>query len=192
VKMSSNPPPYVETLEINPNPPHWTCHFSTGASRSSRPIRGWGRGRGTQRGRAVNFTSCGAVHCHRPCCEACQAPPAWVELNIATSQPIAGPGTARQSRTFATSARAQAGTSRSGSRRTSATRRSVSTTRAISPEYRPHPPAFPSTPAVGSPDNSRAASPVLQPEIQLLRTIDSGLKLLINFNFIGSLQSTGG
>jgi hypothetical protein len=180
--MPSNPPPpYAEALDSYPNPPHWTRHFSTGASRASRPIRGRGRGRGDQRGRAVHFTSCG--ECHRPCCEACQPPPARVELNIATSQPIAGPGPARQSRTFAAGIRAQVGTSGSGSRRTSVSRRSVSTARADSPEYRPHPPALPSTPAAGSPDNSRPGSPVLQPEIQLLRTIDCRLRFQVADQF---------
>ena len=131
----------------------------------------------------MNFTSCGAGHCHRPCCEACQPPPARVELNIATTQPMAGPGPAMQWRTFAAGTSAQLGTSRVGSRRNSISRRSVSTTRAASPENRHHPLALPSTPAAGSPDNSRPSSLVLQLEIQFHQTIDCRLRFQVADQF---------
>jgi hypothetical protein len=59
-----------------------------------------GRGRGVPtRGKTVNFANCGA-NCHRAHCEACQPPPARVEVNIATSRPVEDLEPLRQARTL--------------------------------------------------------------------------------------------
>jgi hypothetical protein len=188
--MPNNPPPYTEVFDSKLTN-HWTSRFSTGAGRATRPIIVRGRGRGAAtRGRTVNFTDCGAKHCHRAHCEACQPPPVQVEVNIATSHPVADSEPLRQSRTlnplatsFAAGSRAQLGARRSESRRISISRRSVSTTRADSPENRRQPSALPSTPAAGNPDNSRPSLPLLQPEIQFLQTIDCRLRFQVADQF---------
>jgi hypothetical protein len=192
----NNPPPYTEVLDCNPtnrsNQPsnHWTSAFSTARQNSiaaRRSTRGRGRGRGSRgvptRGRVVSFPNCGANHSHRFHCDGCRPPTARLEVNIATSG-AATSGIAEDLEPVGPRRSLNPLASLGGSRDRQDSiprRRSVSTTRADSPDRCP--PARTSSPTAGSPDNSRPSSPVLQPEIQFLRTIDCKLRFQVADQF---------
>jgi hypothetical protein len=202
---ANNPPAYTEVLDCLPtnhsNQPsnHWTSAFSTArqnsiAARRSTGGRGRARGRGGRgrgvptRGRVVSFT-CGANHSHRFHCDDCRPPTARLEVNIATS----GATTSARAEDLEPVGRslnplATPFASRGGSSNRQdpipSRRRSVSTVRGASPEDTwPGPPARTSSPSGGSPDNSRPSSPVIEPEIQLLRTIDCKLRFQVGDQF---------
>ena len=203
---ASNPPPYTEVLDClatdhQHQPRDWTSAFSPArqasiAARRSTGGRGRPRGRGARgrgtatRGRAVSF-SCGANHSHRFFCDNCRPPWPQLGVNIGTTSaratsaraedlvplgrvslnPLASPFASR----VASSDRQDSISDR---------RRSVSSFRGASPEDTwPGPPARRSSPSGGSPDNSRPSSPVIEPEIHLLRTIDCKLRFQVGEQF---------
>ena len=193
----NNPPPYTEVLDCNPtnrsNQPsnHWTSAFSTARQNSiaaRRSTRGRGRGRGSRgvpmRGRVVSFPNCGANHSHRFHCDGCRPPTARLEVNIATSGRAEDLEPVGRSLNPLATPFASRGASRDRQDSISNRRRSVFSVRGASPEDTwPGPPAHPSSPSGGSPDNSRPSSPVIEPEIQLLRTIDCKLRFQVGEQF---------
>jgi hypothetical protein len=200
---ASNPPPYTEVIDCvatdhQHQPRDWTSAFSPArqasiAARRSTGGRGRPRGRGARgRGTAARSTvsfSCGANHSHRFHCDNCRPPTARLEVNIGTTSasaraedlvplgrvslnPLASPFASR----VTSSDRQDSIFNR---------RRSVSSVRGASPpDTWSGPPARPFEDPLGaSPDNSRPSSPVIEPEIQLLRTIDCKLRFQVGEQF---------
>jgi hypothetical protein len=202
----SNPPPYTEVIncsgtEHHNQPRDWTAAFSparqasiaarrTTAGRGRPRGRGAARGRGTatqnvHSGRAVSF-SCGTNHSHRFHCDNCR-PTARLEVNIGTTSASATRAEedlvplGRVSLNPLASPFASRVTSSDRQHSTLNRRRSISSVRGASPpDTWTGPPARPlEDPFGASPDNSRPSSPVISPDVQLLRQIDCKLRFQV-------------